>query len=192
MNLDRKEFIHPHKLGSGLKLGEQLGTHPGTAAALIVLLASSPESRGGGDIRTASPALGRWAGDRVVIVGDYAEDDDLSLEKTGGIPASELYDKCQAETERVENDDQHSPTEALMRSMDGKWVHYVEIEPSEFTDISEMVCKVIEEDLGGKFTGTGWRRFQFNGGHFEWVSGGDKPEQPVIKPDGVIAIPSED
>ncbi len=49
VNLDKHEYIHPHKLGSGLKLGEQIGTHPGTAAALVALLAAMPYRRGGGD-----------------------------------------------------------------------------------------------------------------------------------------------
>jgi len=49
VNLDKKEFINPSKLGTGLKLWEQLATHPGTGAALIVLLAAEREPRGGGD-----------------------------------------------------------------------------------------------------------------------------------------------
>ena len=29
VNLDKHEFIHPHQLGDGLKLGEQCGHSPG-------------------------------------------------------------------------------------------------------------------------------------------------------------------
>ena len=50
INLDKKERISAHKLGCGLKLWEQLANHPGTGAALIILCAAQPESRGGGDL----------------------------------------------------------------------------------------------------------------------------------------------
>jgi hypothetical protein len=76
VNLDKKEFVDPHKLGSGLKLWEQLANHPGTPEALLILCAAMPESRGGGDLQE-SDIIGRWAGDRIAIVGDYAERDDL-------------------------------------------------------------------------------------------------------------------
>lgn len=168
VNLDKKEFIDPHKLGAGLKLWEQLANHPGTGAALIVLLAAEREQRGGGDLDidvnwhgperefpkhniTPGPmpegyilfdkdthevkestlypdiarrTIGRWAGDRIAIVGDYAEDSDLP---DSPVPASKIYDKC----------------------IEG-----------EFKDISDDVCRVIEHELHGKFVGDGWREFK--------------------------------
>jgi hypothetical protein len=118
VNLDKKEFVNPHQLGAGLKLWEQLANHPGTGAALVILCAAMPEPRGGGDLdlnenwhgpeRTfpkynISPApmpddyqtvarrtIGRWAGDRIALVGDYAEDGDLAPEHK----ASTLYGRC--------------------------------------------------------------------------------------------------
>ena len=93
VNLDKREYINPHQLGSGLKLTEQLGTHPGTGTALIVLLAAMPEARGGGDIKENPDVVGRWTGDRVVLIGDYAKDTDLGE----GYKASEIYGKCQEE-----------------------------------------------------------------------------------------------
>jgi hypothetical protein len=57
VNLDKKEYLYAHPLGSGLKLWEQMVTRPGTAAALIWLLHE------------------RWYGDRVAIVGDDNERD---------------------------------------------------------------------------------------------------------------------
>jgi len=115
VNLDRHEFIHPHKLTAGLKLCEQAGSWPGTGAALVILCAAMPESRGGGDLQP-HPAVGRWAGDRIAIVGDYAEDGDLPAE----FEASKIVDRCRA----------------------GEW-----------TDVSEMVCDVLEREYGGKFMG---------------------------------------
>ena len=91
VNLDKREYINPHELGSGLKLREQLGTHPGPGAALIILLAAMPEARGGGDFKANPDVVGRWAGDRIALVGDYAERGDLSPEHT----ADEIQGKCE-------------------------------------------------------------------------------------------------
>jgi len=148
VNLDKKEFIHPHKLGSGLKLWEQLANHPGTGAALIILCAAEREMRGGEDLdlqenwhgeervfpahnatpgpmpqdypSVAARTIGRWAGNRIALVGDYAEDSDLPRE----FKASEIVGKCQ--------------------------------------DITEDVCRVIEHELQGHYEGEGWRDFVKN------------------------------
>ena len=73
-NLDRKEFIHPHRINCGLKLVEQMGFSGSTADALFLLLANS-NGRGGGDVND-HPMIGRWAGDRIVVQGDYSEVND--------------------------------------------------------------------------------------------------------------------
>ena len=49
VNLDKKEFLMPHKLGVGLKLREQLGSRDSTPDALFILLACS-NGYGGGDL----------------------------------------------------------------------------------------------------------------------------------------------
>lgn len=144
VNLDKKEFIHPHKLGAGLKLWEQLANHPGTGAALIILTAAMPEPRGGGDLdleenwhgperkfpehstepgpmsedysTIAKRTIGRWAGDRIALIGDYID--------------SQIYEAC----------------------VEGK-----------YTDISDDVCRVIEHELRGQFAGEGWREFKKEG-----------------------------
>lgn len=163
VNLDKREFVNPHKLGSGLKLWEQLANAPGVGAALTVLTAACQERRGGGDFdieenwhgperkapgehnlspgpmpdsypEIAKRTIGRWAGDRIAIVGDYAEDGDLP---NSPVPASEIYGLC------------HSPEYG---DFDGKG------EP--FKDISDDVCRVIEHELNGKFEGDGWRTWK--------------------------------
>lgn len=73
-NLDKKEFIHPHRIDNGLKLYEQVGDISTTSTALFALLANS-NARGGGDF-PEHDLIGRWAGDRVLIQGDYAEPGD--------------------------------------------------------------------------------------------------------------------
>jgi hypothetical protein len=82
-NLDRKEFVNPHALGDGYKLGEFGRNGDGSMAGLALLLAGSVRggARGSGDFaarRGVSQVLaGRWAGDRVAIIGDYAEPGDV-------------------------------------------------------------------------------------------------------------------
>jgi len=151
VNLDKKEKLDPHKLGVGLKLGEQIGSGHGTPDALFILVAAMRERRGGGDFDwdsnyygperdskkpghninggpvidayndVAKRTIGRWAGDRVVVVGDYSEDGDLPSYPNFG----SLYD-----------DD-------------------------TLVDITDDVCKVIEHEVGGKYDNSqGWREFK--------------------------------
>ena len=180
VNLTKKEFIRPHKLGTGLKLWEQLANSPGTGAALLILCAAMPEARGGGDFdleenwhgperkdmskvgpmpeeypAVAARTIGRWAGDRIALVGDYAEDSDLPQR----FKASKIYGKCSAEYEEVVNDD---PEGARYCNKDGKYVHFVESKPPEFTDVTDDVCRVIEHELCGVFVGNGWREFKYH------------------------------
>lgn len=100
-NLDKKEYLHPHTLGDGLKLMEFGASGNGTMEGLALLLAVSNgvDGRGGGDFHVwdggpgyegrevegvtpqdyelAAAVIGRWGGDRIAIIGDYAEDGDL-------------------------------------------------------------------------------------------------------------------
>ena len=73
-NLDKKERIDPHKINNGLKLYEQIGHVASTATALFALAANS-NGRGGGDFPD-HPFIGRWAGDRILVQGDYANHKD--------------------------------------------------------------------------------------------------------------------
>ena len=82
-NLDKKELLHPHQFGDGLKMMEFGRSGDGTLLGLTVLLACS-HNRGGGDLHvdpennpTAAAICGRWAGDRIAIVGDYANPNDF-------------------------------------------------------------------------------------------------------------------
>jgi hypothetical protein len=141
VNLDKHEFINPHALGCGLKLWEQVANHPGPGPALLLLLACS-NGRGGGDITddddgnyhpTKNPRgiIGRWAGDRIAVVGDYAEDGDLSSEHV----ASTIYARCLYPGDKPDPD----------------------IKGKRFKDITPRVAKVLEFALDGKFKGDGWR-----------------------------------
>lgn len=71
-NLDKEEYIHPHKFGDGLKLMEFICSQERTMFALGVLM-SSGNNRGGGDYGRPYGVAESWAGDRIVISGDYED-----------------------------------------------------------------------------------------------------------------------
>ena len=149
VNLDKKEFLNPYAMDSGAKLWEQLANRVGDA--LIVLCAAMPEPRGGGDLdleanwhgpeRTfqehnlgpgpmpeAYPAIarrtvGRWAGDRIALVGDYAEAGDLPKK----YKADKIYEQCVSK----------------------EWA--AKEGPGEYTDITDDVIAVLEHELDKKF-----------------------------------------
>jgi len=72
VNLDKREYLYPHKFGDGLKLLEFGASGCGTMIGLAVLLADG-NGRGGGDLHSDNPVIGSWAGDRICIAGDYAD-----------------------------------------------------------------------------------------------------------------------
>jgi len=72
-NIDKKEYLYSHKFGDGLKLLEFGSSSEGMLTGLTILLADG-NNRGGGDLRSEHPIIGSWAGDRIVIAGDYADE----------------------------------------------------------------------------------------------------------------------
>lgn len=91
VNLTKKQFLHPYRFGDGLKLLEQ-GGYGGLTSALHLLLACS-SGRGGGDAQSDSPLIGSWAGDRIAVIGDYAEKGDIPR-----CDAKAVYAACSAGT----------------------------------------------------------------------------------------------
>lgn len=76
VNYDKKEVVVPHGLGLGLKQYEHTGEYNGTLADAMYLLVMTSPARGGGDFPSTNISS-RWAGDRVLVVGDYTEDSDV-------------------------------------------------------------------------------------------------------------------
>ena len=72
VNADKKQYLHPHKFDEGLKLMEFGHSTSSILFALTVLLADG-NNRGGGDLHSDDPLIGSWAGNRIVIAGDYAD-----------------------------------------------------------------------------------------------------------------------
>lgn len=77
VNKDKKEYIDPFDLGDAYKLME--AAFGGRTGAVLVLLLADGNGRGGGDYRKEHGAVemvGRWAGDRIVVAGDYADSEE--------------------------------------------------------------------------------------------------------------------
>ena len=91
VNLDKREQVNPGNLGLGYKQYEQTGTAGDFGDALYLLLMTSP-NRGGGDWEHFPNLSGRWVGDRVIVLGDYTEDEDLPSYKNASLLFSGSYD----------------------------------------------------------------------------------------------------
>ena len=103
VNLDKQQFLHPHKCGDGLKLLEFGCSANGTLTALAILLADG-NNRGGGDLRSHNAIIGSWAGDRIVIAGDYADEGKFTED-----PSRTLY--------RVAHDEYQDVSRQALRAM---------------------------------------------------------------------------
>ena len=134
INLDKKQVIHPHQIGNGLKLHEQIGWHYATATALVMLLASSSKDggRGGGDFHAKHPLVGSWAGDRIAFVGDYAEPGDIP-----GFDARLIYAQCNAAC---------NPRAPCPRPPG--W--------QDWTNLSAQVREMMSAEFHIRYTGEGW------------------------------------
>lgn len=84
VNLDKKQYLHPHRFNDGLKATE-FGSGGNILKGLACLLTKSDE--GGGGDWIDDPIVGSWAGDRIWIVGDY--------------DSSRLYEKAGEEYEEI-------------------------------------------------------------------------------------------
>jgi hypothetical protein len=85
--IEAEEGLNPAGMDSGAKEGEQGFSRPSTPNAIVALVCA----RGGNMPAdcSQSPLIGRWAGKRVVVQGDYAEDNDIPGWK--GPRLSKLY-----------------------------------------------------------------------------------------------------
>jgi len=75
VNSDKKEYVNPRDLGFGAKQLEHCG-FVGDLPLVQYLLTTSSRGKGFGDFKLTeynAAFLGRWAGDRVFILGDYTE-----------------------------------------------------------------------------------------------------------------------
>ncbi len=122
VNITKKQYINPHKIGSGLKIVEQIGWEASPSTALFVLLACS-NGRGGGDVG-GHPLVGSWAGDKIAVIGDYCEGGDIP-----GHDAPAIYAAIMGEGDR------------LLDMADGE----------AWTDISAEVREMMTAAVGAKY-----------------------------------------
>jgi hypothetical protein len=93
VNLTTKEFLYTHQLDCGLKAWEIIANGESICAAIAALVAVNP-GNGPADLGN-SPWVGRWAGHRLLCVGDYAENDDAkNIRGYEGPPLGDLYGMC--------------------------------------------------------------------------------------------------
>jgi hypothetical protein len=69
-NLDKAQVIQPGRFHDGQRLREFGSSSCGVMLALAALLAHGNEQ---GGIRSHHEMIGTWAGDRIAIIGDYAD-----------------------------------------------------------------------------------------------------------------------
>ena len=67
VNTTKKEYLHPHKFGSGMKFREFTNDPMSLLTGMAHLLAQSSD----GVSWDSTEITGRWIGDNVLIVGDY-------------------------------------------------------------------------------------------------------------------------
>jgi len=127
VNLDKEEFIHPHRFDDGLKLLEFGVSGIATMTGLAILLADG-NGRGGGDLETDNPIVGSWAGDRIVIAGDYAD---------GG---KFLPSTTESELQKIADD---CFTPGYNKPENVNLFHYAKY---RFNDISKQVIAAMEDD----------------------------------------------
>jgi len=70
VNLDKREYICPWCIGGLGKLREWVLNDQ---VRVFPFLLRKSSQYGGGDIQEAYKFAGRWAGDRIVLIGDYDE-----------------------------------------------------------------------------------------------------------------------
>lgn len=70
INHDKKEVVISWNIGTGAKLWEWCVNN---SAGIFPFLLRKSNEGGGGDICKNYKTAGRWAGDRVALVGDYDE-----------------------------------------------------------------------------------------------------------------------
>jgi hypothetical protein len=148
VNFTKKEFVSSYPLGNGAKLWEQV-CWPHALSNVTHFLLARCSGRGGGDFH--SDMAGRWGGDRVSLVGDYAEPTDFPF-------LSELEYAEMMQEIWGRNSDKFIFKGIPARDSKGRFSKGRQVK-NGYTDISKELAKEIEDEFNIKFTGDsdGWR-----------------------------------
>lgn len=126
-----------------------------------MLLLACSNGRGGGDVDLPEEmagyreVIGRWAGDRIAVVGDYAKDRDFPYEGK----VSLLYLLCSTPEELAEMREYWTERAAKEENPEYRdvFLDRLSIRPSDlFNDISPAIRPVLAYTLGVRYTGSGW------------------------------------
>ncbi len=198
VNLDKKEFIDPHKLDSGAKFWEILSSTSATRVFSFLMRQSTEKE---GEIYTGKKGepkfrefrfkyCGRWAGDRVSIVGDYDDSKIYELLYEGTTHRSVIGENVkEIPQSKIEFVDEHNSYELEREEEDKKLFKRLEKNPKEkitnepfeirephFINESELFTDITEKTLK-----------EFNKfielPEFQIVNGS------IVKPDRVVAQP---
>ena len=200
VNLDEHEFLNPWDMGEGAKLMEW-GYGSGTMLTALAILLAVSNGRGGGDFHgnekdpTLDEWVGRWGGDRIAVIGDYAEDGDLEPEHHAGA----IWHACSLAREGkwVPLKKRIAENEKSRASYGGDYVdewnardRLVESMP-RFTNISAPMRLVIEADGVVHFTSEIWKSREMDGTvtedeHIRVKRSDDEGPSQMLRPDMVI------
>jgi len=102
-NKTKKQYLYPHVFNDGLKAWEIVANGE-TLKALGYLLIKSDCGDGGGDLKE-NPLVGYWAGDEIIIIGDYDSSKlydevsdtytDISLTVISAMEKEDVFDKSE-------------------------------------------------------------------------------------------------
>jgi hypothetical protein len=73
VNLSKKQVLNPFLCGDGNKIFEFANSSNGAMTALAILLLQGCGGDWEDDARCPDPIVGSWAGDRIVIAGEYGK-----------------------------------------------------------------------------------------------------------------------
>jgi len=199
VNLDKHEFLNPWDMGEGAKLLEW-GYGSGTMLTALAILLAVSNGRGGGDYhcneqdKTLDEWVGRWGGDRIAVVGDYAEDGDLAPEHHAGAiwtacsNAREGTDTTPLEERIAENETKRAVYGDYVDGWNEKERAIEEMQPP-YRNITAEMRRVIEADGVVRFKKETYKSRDINGKvtESEHISIVDS-SQKMLRPDMVIGV----
>ena len=121
VNVSKREVVCPWCLNGGAKLWEWAAN---TQGAIFTLLLRKSDEGGGGDFRDVTfetnpdALVGRWAGDHVVLVGDY--------------DSSGLYEK----SKRYRN---------ISHELADAWNRFIELDDKQLTPHENCTCQQLDD-----------------------------------------------
>jgi len=138
VSLTAKEFLYSHELDCGLKAWEIIANGESICAAVAGLIAVNP-GNAPADLSN-NLYVGRWAGHRLLCVGDYAENSDAAnIPNYDGPPLGDLYGMCDTDNLLPK------PT----RKGDGR-------DPNMFYNITPQLRGLIEQACSVRFVPHDW------------------------------------